>query len=376
MYPVARRAPSRLVLRAILACGLCAAALTGAGCGELPDGGPIDFDLIFGEVGLSNGQFSYPRAIDAAFGSVVVIDKSARLQHFDADTGVYRGGFRLPEWELGKPTGVTLGPGLDDPAETMVYIADTHYHRVVVYALPTDAQADARTIAEPVLSFGEYGLEAGQFVYVTDVALLLGSDGAVERIYVSEYGGNDRISVFEIDRQGEAPVPRFAFAFGHFGDEPGAAGSNDIGFERPQAMAIDHGLGELIVLDNCNHRIGRFTLDGELIAWIGDEPGEATFLNPQGLVLLEGGRALVAEFLGNRVQLVDLVTGASLAAYGQAGRVEGELASPWGVAVDGREAFVLDSGNNRVQRFRSPGRALGSPWAGPTRAVTQAGGTP
>jgi hypothetical protein len=226
------------------------------------------------------------------------------------------------------------------------------------------------------LSFGEYGTEAGQFVYLTDVALLFDADGAVERLYVSEYGGNDRISVFEVDRSGPTARPRFLFAFGYFGDGPGVVGSSEVPFQRPQAIAIDHTARELFVLDNCNHRIGRFTLDGKLLGWIGDDEGEATFLNPQGFVLLEGRRALVAEFLGNQVQLIDLDSGGSLATYGHAGRLDGELASPWGVAMVGREAFVLDSGNNRVQRFRGPGSVLGSPWKGPARAVTRAGGTP
>lgn len=355
--------------------GALAVVLSVSGCREMPDGGAIDADLVFGDVGLSNGQFSYPRGIDAAGGSVVVVDKSARVQRFDAETGAYLGGFRMPEWEVGKPTGLTLGPSVDDPAETVVYVADTHYHRVCVYPLPDDPAGDARVIGEPLLSFGEYGLEGGQFVYLTDVALLLDGGGTVERIYVSEYGGNDRVSVFEVDRTGPRAAPKFSFAFGYFGDGPGTVGSSDVPFERPQALAIDHEARELFVLDNCNHRIGRFTLDGELIGWIGDDEGEARFLNPQGFVLLEGRRALVAEFLGNRVQAVDLDTGASLGIYGHAGRLDGELASPWGVAVVGRDVFVLDSGNNRVQRFRGPGELLGSPW-GAGGALTRAGGVP
>jgi hypothetical protein len=355
-----------------LACASVAALLV-CGCGGPPDGEAIDADLVFGDVGLSNGQFSYPRAIDAAGGSLVVVDKSARVQHFDTQTGAYRGGFRMPAWDLGKPTGLTLGPALDDPSETVIYIADTHYHRVAVYPLPTDAGADAKEIAEPVLAWGAYGTDGGQFVYTTDVALLLDAGGAVERVYVSEYGGNDRVSVFDVDRSGAEPMPVFAFAFGHFGDGPGVVGSSDIPFERPQAMAIDHEARELFVVDDCNHRIARLTLDGELKNWIGDDEGEARFLNPQGFVLLEGRRALVAEFLGNQVQVVDLDTGASLGVYGHAGRLDGELASPWGVAVSGREAFVLDSGNNRVQRFAGPGAAIGSPWAA-VRALTGGGG--
>jgi len=39
-----------------------------------------------------------------------------------------------------------------------------------------------------------------------------------------------------------------------------------------------------------------------------------------------------------------------MAVYGQAGRELGQLAYPWGVAVDkaGR-AFIVDAGNNRIQ---------------------------
>ncbi len=377
MYPVAQHIPSRCTRIALAIGGVCALILAVAGCNRIPDGQAIDTDFVFGDVGLSNGQFSYPRAIDVGAGSVVVVDKSARVQRFDAATGEFLGGFRMPDWKLGKPTGLTLGPAIDDPSRTVVYVADTHYHRVAVYPLPDDADADARTIAEPELSFGEYGVEDGQFVYLTDVALLLDQAGAVERIYVSEYGGNDRISVFAVDRSGEeGPAVRFLFSFGTFGDGPGVVGTRQVEFERPQALAIDHDRRELLMLDNNNHRIGTFTLEGELIGWIGDEPGEAEFLNPQGFVLLEGRRALVAEFFGNRVQVVDLETGASLGSYGHAGRLDGQLASPWGVAMAGREVFVLDSGNNRIQRFRGPGRVLGSPWRQQGRVVTQAGGSP
>jgi DNA-binding beta-propeller fold protein YncE len=123
-------------------------------------------------------------------------------------------------------------------------------------------------------------------------------------------------------------------------------------------MAIDLERRELIVADACNHRLGRFTLEGKLIAWIsgpdqaGPEPGH--FQYPYGLCLLDDGSALVAEFGGNRVQHVELPSGASLGTYGQAGRGEGQIASPWGIAVIGKTAYVLDSGNNRVIGFDAP----------------------
>lgn len=372
MYPVTRRIPSRWrpgrLTNALAMCLASFIVMCGVGCNKIPDGAAIESDLVFGDVGLSNGQFSYPRGIDANDRSVVIVDKSARIQRFDPDTGEFLGGFRMPSWELGKPTGLTLGPALDDPSVEVLYVADTHYHRIAVFSLPKDAGVNAREIAEPSLSFGSYGTGPGEFVYVTDVTLLLDESGAVERIFVSEYGGNDRISVF---RPHDTSV-EFLYSFGIFGDGPGVVGTRDVEFERPQAMAIDYDSRELIVLDNCNHRVGRFTLDGELIGWIGDEPGEAEFLHPQGLALLDGHRAMIAEFLGNRVQVIDLMTGASLGSYGYAGRRDGELASPWGVAFAGRNAFVLDSGNNRVQRFRAPGK----PAATPMRTVSRSKGQP
>jgi DNA-binding beta-propeller fold protein YncE len=57
----------------------------------------------------------------------------------------------------------------------------------------------------------------------------------------------------------------------------------------------------------------------------------------------------VCEFGNNRVQLFS-PEGRSLAVYGRPGRGLGELAYPWGVAVDRRDrAFIVDAGNNRIQ---------------------------
>lgn len=343
-------------------CSICALLLSA--CDRQRDGEPLRTDVLFGEAGLFPKQFSYPRAIETYGNSLLIIDKSARVQRLDVN-GEYLGGFRMPEWELGKPTGLTVGPNPFDPATPTLYVADTHYHRVCLYPIPDDPDSDPRQTREPDLAFGQFGEDVGQFVYPTDVAILAAADGSVERIYVSEYGGHDRITVFEPEH-GQI-IPRFAFGF--FGDGPGVVGSPDVPFERPQAIEVDHQRRELIILDTCNHRIARCTLNGELITWIGDDPGEATFLNPQGMVLLNDRLVLVAEFLGNCVQLVDLDTGQSRGSFGVAGRLEGELASPWGVTMVGDQAFVLDSGNNRVQGFTLGRRAITQPWDQTTLAA-------
>lgn len=350
---------------------LLAAVLQLAGCGRDGEARPLTTKVVFGEVGLFPGQFSYPRGIDAFDDSIFIVDKSARVQRLDASTGRFLGGFRMPEWELGKPTGLTVGPSVFDPSIPVVYVADTHYHRVMAYPIPDNPDTDGRESGEPLFGFGEYGTDPGQFVYPTDVALLADKSGAITRIYVCEYGGNDRITAFRVENGQIVPE----FTIGVYGDGPGSVGSADVPFERPQAIEVDHARQELIVLDDCNHRIARLTLDGKLITWIGDDPGEATFLNPQGMTLLDNGLVLVAEFLGNQVQMVDLQTGQSRGRFGVAGRNQGELASPWGVAVIGRDAYVLDSGNNRVQGFRIESARLSPPWD-KTMAISRSGGRP
>lgn len=328
---------------ALTAAGLAAAV---AGCGNQGGEGParpLKVLASLGEVGLSPGQFSYPRAMDADGSSLWLIDKAARVQRIDPSTGEYLGGWTMPEFDLGKPTGVTVAPGPD--GEPCVYVADTHYHRVMVYRV---ADATLAGDAEPIASFGAYGEGPGEFIYPTDVAVLTDADGKAERIYVSEYGGNDRVSVFDAGFN-------FLFSFGTFGN---SEDPDVVEFSRPQSMAIDRGRGELIVADACNQRIGRFTLDGRLVRWIGspEAAGEAPgkFRYPYGVSLLNDGTALVAEFGNHRVQRIDLETGASLGLYGTAGRGEGELANPWAVAAVGETAYVLDSGNNRVLAFESP----------------------
>lgn len=324
----------------------------------------------FGEVGLSPGQFSYPRAIDAieteGGTELFVCDKTARVQRMTPE-GTPIGVVRMPERELGKPTGITIAAHPLDPARRALWVADTHYHRVLVYDLPESEAFAPEQLdpppSEPVLSFGSYGDAVGEFIYPTDVAVLADASGAIERVYVSEYGGNDRITVFVPEGAGAEMTFVPSFVIGSFGNTEEAAGPDDVVFNRPQGLAIDArargGAGELVVADSCNHRLARLTLDGELIAWVGglgDEPG--SFKYPYSVALLADSTALVCEFGGCRVQQVDLETGASLATFGGPGFGEGTLAKPWGVAVVGGTAWVLDSGRNRVVGFDAPARGL------------------
>ena len=76
-------------------------------------------------------------------------------------------------------------------------------------------------------------------------------------------------------------------------------------------------------------------------------PGELRF--PYNVDLLSDGTLVVCEYGNNRVQRFD-TDGRSLGTWGQAGRRPGELAYPWALVVgQGDRVLIVDSGNNRVQ---------------------------
>jgi hypothetical protein len=349
--------------------GLSGLALLGGCGGPPPPGQPISVSETLGGLGDMPGKFGYPRALDISprgqgiapdTGLLWVIDKTGRVQGLDPNTGLCEALWRMPDRDLGKPVGLTIAPGPDENGtwcDELLYIPDTHYHRIMVYRPPAADRRDP--LHEPTLvrSFGTYGTGPGEFRYPTDIVVMLKDGGkAIDRIIVSEYGGNDRVSTF-------TPEGAFVSSFGRFGaghDEP--PGSRDVEFDRPQSISVEtvNGKPEIIVVDAHNHRIGRFTLDGELIRFYGgrDRPGDGPgqFRYPYGLASLNDGTVLICEYGNNRVQRIDLATGEGLGTWGRAGRGEGELAAPWGVGILGRVAYVLDSGNNRVLAFSAPRR--------------------
>jgi ABC-type Fe3+ transport system permease subunit len=299
-------------LRSVAALSLLSSIVLLSGCSD-----PTQPEAIWLETGTAEGQVVYPRAIsyDAKDNTYFIIDRMARVQHLDS-RGQAIGGWRMPDWRVGKPVGVSVGP------DGNVYVPDTHYNRVIVYS------PDGKEIRR----WGERGTEPGQFIWPTDIAF-----DKAGNIYVSEYGDNDRIQVF-------APDGKVLRSFGHFGN-----GDGD--FARPQSMVIDN--DTIYITDACNHRIVVYKTDGTFVRNMGTAgTAMGQFRFPFGLDEDREGHLVVCEFGNNRVQLVDKQTGKGLRTWGMAGREPGQLAYPWALAIDhaGRIAAV-DSGNNRVQVF-------------------------
>lgn len=293
--------------------GILAFALV-AGCDRGP---PAEgrVDSVFGAPGLSPGEFSYPRAIaiSPVDGCLYIVDKTARIQRFSA-SGEYQHQWRMPEYVNGKPTGLFVD------RTDRIWVADTHYARVMVF------DRDGKEL----LRFGRHGEGPGEFTFPCSVAL--DRDGVV---YVGEYGGNDRINKFSSDGK----------FLGAFADK-----SSGLGWvERPTGLAFDEN-GDLWLADACHHRICRYGRDGKLLSAFGEPGSDAGQLNyPYGLALEPRGTLLVADRGNNRIIRFDR-NGKCLGAWGTPGRAIGQIAQPWGVAVSPKGTiYVLDSWNNRVQ---------------------------
>lgn len=293
---------------------LCCAVVLLIGCESRSKAGFAKPVLLFGSTGIGPGEFNYPRAgVISAEGLLHIVDKGGRIQALTLD-GEFVRGWAMPLIDAGKPTGLGASP------DGRIFAADTHYFRIAIFH--RDGALERY--------FGEHGDGPGQFRLPTDV--LIDPRGF---IFVSEYGGNDRISKFSMNWE-------FIKSFG--GKDDGIAR-----LERPQCLCMAPDFS-LWVADSCNHRIVHFDDDGKFLGAfgvLGDALGELRF--PYNVELLKDGTLVVVEYGNNRVQRFDQ-SGKSLGVWGRAGRNESELAYPWAIILGPNDRlYVVDSGNNRVQ---------------------------
>jgi sugar lactone lactonase YvrE len=289
---------------------------------------------IVGAPGTGPGFFFYPRALAVNDrGEMCVADRSGRIQCFDRE-GALLVSFELPLWKNGQPTGLNFARSGD------LMVADSHYHRVLVYGPPAERAPEPPPLKR---TFGTEGAGDGQFSLVRDIV-----EDSHGFLYAGDYDGpQDRIEKFTA--QGD-----FVMAFGK-------SGTGDGELQRPQGLAIERRRdGEfLLVADACNHRIQRFTLDGKFVSTFGAlGSGRGELKYPYGLTARgpgePGGPGIyVVEWGNNRIQRFD-PDGHPTGMWGQPGRGPGQFSTPWDVTLgpEGR-IFVTDYGNHRVQVLES-----------------------
>jgi DNA-binding beta-propeller fold protein YncE len=280
--------------------------------------------MIVSAHGPHPGYVTSPRAV--AFSGtrdLIVIDRSGRVQVFDAMTGEYRSRWMLERYDNGTPTGISV-----DPEDGTLWVADTHNQRIIRFT------TDGTILSQ----WGEYGNRPGEMVFPTDVC----PDPDGETLWVTEYGIRSRIMHFTRD--------------GRFLKEWGSGEYQYEDLSRPQAIAVgDDGL--LYVVDSGNHRINVYTREGEKVRTIG-EPGKGLgeLQWPIDLQIAADGSIYVVEFNNSRVSRFDR-EGRFMGIWGRPGFGAGELFSPWGVAIgtDGRMA-IADTYNNRIHVLTEPER--------------------
>ena len=326
MVMSASSSPSARVLRsgAWLLSTLVILGQPGCGPGGSPsESGGVPHAVAFGRPGNIDGRFDYPRAIalDEPRGRIYVVDKSARVQRFALD-GTLEAWWRMPSFENGKPTGIAVD------AEGRVLVADTHEQRISIFS----------PAGELLETHGVLGTEAGEFIYPTDV---VGGPGGIW--FVSEYGGNDRVQIFDPEWNPIGVIGRAAE------EDLEADGRTIPGLSRPQSLAWDDDAEELFIADAIHHRIVVVDATGDLLRTLGGpglEPGRLGY--PYDIALEPDGTLLVVEYGNNRVQRLDVMTGESRGIWGGTGTSPGKLRYPWGLDAGERTMVVLDSGNSRV----------------------------
>ena len=221
-----------------------------------------------------------------------------------------------------------------------------------VPAEPDPYQLVTRTRAA-VWVWGSPGGGPGEFNRPRDVAV--GPDGF---IYVADTF-NHRIQKF--DREGN-----YLLEWGSFGiverDEDGEFGM----LNEPWGLTVSDD-GFVYVADTWNHRVQKFTVEGEpKLVWgqFGDKMELENMWGPRDVAVGPLGQVYVAD-TGNKRVSVFSAEGAPVRQIASGGVLDGELDEPVGLAVsDDGNLFVADAWNGRVQVFDTGGAYMRQ-WSSP-----------
>jgi uncharacterized protein (TIGR03663 family) len=212
-------------------------------------------------------------------------------------------------------------------------------------ALPTEAEIDpyeGKIVDKmPDFAFGFFGIDQGQFNAPRGIGV-----AADESIYVAD-SRNHRIQHFSKSGQ-------LLNTWGSFGDANAGQAAGGL-FNEPWDVTVGPD-GMVYVADTWNHRIQKFTADGQFISmWGYYGTGETTsaMWGPRSVAVDDQGTVFVTDTGNKRVVVFDQ-DGSPITEFGGAGMEMGDLDEPVGLALDENGSlFVADTWNLRVQVFGS-----------------------
>ena len=140
----------------------------------------------------------------------------------------------------------------------------------------------------------------------------------------------------------------------------GTRGSGPGQFLHLGGVAVDDA-GNILVADSGNHRIQKFTNDGQLVASVGTKgTGPSQFNGPRDIAFSTHNKKMyVVDNENHRIQVLNYDLTFSKVLGRKYGSKNGEFVYPWGVTCDSTgNVYVADSGNNRIQVFTASGKFL------------------
>jgi DNA-binding beta-propeller fold protein YncE len=213
---------------------------------------------------------------------------------------------------LKKPYGVAVDSSGD------VWIADTENNCVEEFS----------ATGVYMNRFGSEGTAFGQFKGPRGIAI--DKEG---HVWVTDTG-NDRVEEFS--------------SSGAFVRAIGSEGTGAGKFKKPTALTIDSS-GNVWVADTENNRVQEFTSNGVYLREISEGILKIKLKTPEGVAVDSKGDVWVVS--GAVIEGFSS-TGEWIGEFGKEGTGNGEFKSPAGITISGETAYVVDRGNNRVEKFK------------------------
>ena len=131
-------------------------------------------------------------------------------------------------------------------------------------------------------------------------------------------------------------------------------------FNQPSGLTLD-GEGNVLVADYWNHRIQKFTAQGQFLAAVGTlGSGLLQFSLPTDIAFNTSNKRFYVTEIGNhRIQILNFDLSTSVVSFGKKGSGKGCFDYPYSVACDSTgNVYVADVHNHRIQVFTAEGKFL------------------